>query len=88
MSTGRSEAHPPQKVKHDRRSNGRIILFMSASFAFGIESHCTVRRKVRRIALRFNEVASVFVRFDDVASFIVNESGTFYRSAERAVFPQ
>src|SRR4029077_19769582 len=48
MSTGRSEAHPPQKVKHDRRSNGRIILFMSASFALGIESHCAVRRKACR----------------------------------------
>jgi hypothetical protein len=33
MSRGRSEAHPPPKFKHDRRSNGRIILFMLASFA-------------------------------------------------------
>jgi hypothetical protein len=33
MSRGRSEAHPAPKVKHDRRSNGRIILFMLASFA-------------------------------------------------------
>src|SRR5260370_24216327 len=33
MSRGRSEAHPPPKVKHDRTSNGRIILFMLASFA-------------------------------------------------------
>jgi hypothetical protein len=45
MSTGPSEAHPPPKVKHDRRSNGRIILFMSASFALGIESHSAVPRK-------------------------------------------
>ncbi len=34
MSRGRSEAHPPPKVRHERRSNGRIILFMLASFAF------------------------------------------------------
>jgi hypothetical protein len=33
MSRGRSEAHPPPKVRHERRSNGRIILFMLASFA-------------------------------------------------------
>src|SRR5260370_28522045 len=33
MSRGRSEAHPPPKVKHDRTSNRRIILFMLASFA-------------------------------------------------------
>jgi hypothetical protein len=33
MSRGRSEAHPLPKVKHDRISNGRIILFMLASSA-------------------------------------------------------
>jgi hypothetical protein len=49
MSTGRSEAHPPHKVKHDRRSNGRIILFMSASFALEIESQSAVRRKACKL---------------------------------------
>jgi len=52
MSTGRSEAHPTPKVKHDRRSNGRIILFMTSSFALGIESDSAVRRKACRVAGR------------------------------------
>jgi len=35
MWRGRSEAHSLPKVKHDKRSNGRIILFALASFALG-----------------------------------------------------